>query len=81
MCHEGNATIVTALCPVLLLVQNLNHGISPSLRYFPLVPHQLDHPVKLPEHGRVMVYPEFEKFNGEFVWSLNGIVRVEYESR
>ena len=39
-----------------------------SLRYFPLVPHQLDHPVKLPEHGRVMVYPKFKEFNREFVW-------------
>ena len=69
VCHEGNAAVVTALGPVLLLVQNLYHGISPLLRYFPLVPHQLDHPVKLPEHGRVMVYPEFEEFNREFVWS------------
>ena len=33
------------------------------------MPHQLDHPVKLPEHGRVLVYPEFEEFNREFVWS------------
>ena len=69
MCHEVNAAIVSALGPVLLFVQNLYHGISPSLRYFPLVPHQLDHPVKLPEHGRVMVYLEFEEFNREFVWS------------
>ena len=38
-------------------------GISPSLRYFPLVPHQLDHPAKLPGHGRVMIYPEFDEFN------------------
>ena len=68
MCHEGNATIVTALCPV-LLVQNLYHRISPSLRYFSLVPHQLDHPAKLPEHGRVMVYPDFEDFNRNFVLS------------
>ena len=62
VCHEGNTAIVTALGPVLLFVQNLNHGISPSLRYayFPLVPHPLDHPVKHPEHGRVVVYPEFE---------------------
>ena len=43
VCHEGNAAIVTALEPVLLFVQNLNHGISPSLRYFALVPHPLDH--------------------------------------
>ena len=69
MCHEGNATIVAVLCPVLLLVQNLYHGISPSLRYFSLVPHQLDPPGKLPEHGQVMVYPEFEEFNRKFVWS------------
>ena len=69
MCHEGNAAIVTAFGPVLLFVQNLYHGILPSLRYFPLVPHPLDHPVKLPEHGRVVVYPEFEEFNREFVWS------------
>ena len=69
MCHEGNATIVTALCPVLLLVQNLYRRISLSLRYFSLVPHQLDHPVELPEHDRVMVYPEFEEFDREFVWS------------
>ena len=69
MCHEGNAAIVTTLGPVLLLVQNFYHGISPSLRYFPLVPHQLDHPVKLPEHGRVVVYTEFEEFNREFVLS------------
>ena len=69
MCHEGNAAIVTALGPVLLLAQNIYHGISPLLRYFPLVPHQLDHPVKLSEHGRVVVYPEFEEFNREFVWS------------
>ena len=61
MCHEGNAAMVTALGPV--------HGISPPLRYFPLGPHPLDHPVKLPEHGRVVVYPEFEEFNREFVWS------------
>ena len=67
--HEGNATIVTALCSVLLLVENLYHRISPSLRYFSLVLHQLDHPVELLEHGRVMVYPEFEEFNREFVWS------------
>ena len=67
VCHEEIATIVTALDPVFLLVQNPYHGISPSLRYFPLVPHQLNHPVKLPEHGRVMVYPEFEEFNREFV--------------
>ena len=54
-------------CPS--FVQNLYHGISPSLRYFPLVPHPFDHPVKLPEHGRVVVYHEFEEFNREFVWS------------
>ena len=69
MCHEGNATKVTVLCPVLLLVQNLCRRISSLLRYFSLVPHQLDHPVKLPEHGRVMVYPKFGEFNREFVWS------------
>ena len=69
VCHEGNATIVTALRPVLLLVQNLDHRISPSLRYFSLVPHQLDQPLKLPEHGRVVVYPDFEDFNRDFVWS------------
>ena len=69
VCHEGNTTIVTALCPVLFLVENFYHRISPSLRYFSLVPHQLDHPVELPEHGRVMVYPEFEEFNREFVGS------------
>ena len=68
-CHEGNAAIVTALSPVLFLVQNLYHGISPSLRYFPLVPHQLHYQVKLPEHGRVMAYLEFEEFNREIVWS------------
>ena len=48
---------------------NLYHGISPSLRYFPLVPHQLHHPVKHPEHGRVVVYPGFKEFNRELVWS------------
>ena len=25
--------------------------------------HQLDPPVELPEHGRVVVFPEFEEFN------------------
>ena len=69
MCHEGNAAIVTALGPVLIFVQNPYHGISLSLRYFPLMPHPLDHPVKLLEHGRVVVYPEFEESNREFVWS------------
>ena len=69
MCHEGDAAIVTALEPVLLFVQNLDHGISPSLRYLALVPHPLDHSVKHPEYGRVVVYPEFEEFNREFVWS------------
>ena len=69
MCHQGNAAIVTGLGPVLLFVQNFNHGISPSLRYFPLVPHPPDNPIKHPEHGRVVVYPEFEEFNREFVWS------------
>ena len=54
VCHESDAAIVPALGPV-LFVQNLYHGISSSLRYFPLVPHQLDHPVELPKHGRVMV--------------------------
>ena len=67
MCHEGDAAIVTALEPV-LFVQNLDHGISPSLRYLALVPHPLDHSVKHPEYGRVVVYPEFEEFNREFVW-------------
>ena len=57
----------TRSCPC--YCANLYPGISPSLRYFPLVPHQLDHPVKFPEHGRVMVYPEFEEFNREFVRS------------
>ena len=69
VCHERNAAIVTALGPVPFPVQNLYHGISPSLQYFPLVPHPLDHPVKIPEHGRVVVYPEFEEFNRGFVWS------------
>ena len=76
VCHKGNAATVTALGPVLLLVQILYRGISPSLRYFPLVPHQLDHPVKLPEHGWVKVYPEFEEFNREFVWSYCLTFRV-----
>ena len=55
VCCELDAAIVPALGPVLLLVQNVCHGTSPPLRYFPLVPHQLDHAVELPEHDRVMV--------------------------
>ena len=34
-------------------------------RYPPLVPHQLDHPMKLPEYGRVMVQSEFKEFRWE----------------
>ena len=62
VCYERDAAIVPALGPVLFM-QNVYHGISPPLRYFPLVPHQLDHPVDLLEHGRVVVQPEFEEFD------------------
>ena len=34
-------------------------------RYPPLMPHQFDHPVKLPEYGRVMVQSEFKEFHWE----------------
>ena len=54
--------IFPALEPV-LFVQNFYHGISPALRYLPLVPHQLDHPVKLPGNGLDIVQLEFSLFS------------------
>ena len=58
-------------------VQNIHRDISPPLWYFPLVRYQLDHPVELPEHGRVMVQPKYEEFDWEFIiWSHR--LRVRY---
>ena len=67
VCYESDAAIVLTLGPVIFM-QNAYHGISPPLRYLLLIPHQLDHPVKPPEHDRVMVQPEFEEFYREFIW-------------
>ena len=58
---EWDAATVTALDLVPLFVQNLYHGMSLSLWYFPLVPHQLDRPAKLPAklrsgHGSFWVW-------------------------
>ena len=50
-------------------MQKVYHGILPPLRYFPLVSYQLDHPVERPERGWVMISPEVEEFNREFIWS------------
>ena len=52
-----------------LFAQKFYDGISPPPRYLPLVLHQLDHPVELSEHGRVVVQSEFEEFDLEFIWS------------
>ena len=60
-------------------VQNVYYDISPQLRYLPLVPHQRDHPLELTKHGRVMVQPEFEEFDWEFIWSHR--LRVRYRSQ
>ena len=39
VCHERDASIVTALRPVLLLVQNNNRGIFPLMRYTSTPPY------------------------------------------
>ena len=66
VCYDLDAAIVPALGPV-LFVQNVYHGISPPPQHFPLVQHQLDRPLEYPEHGRVVVQPEFEEFNRVFI--------------
>ena len=47
--YKTDITVVLALDPVLFLGQDVYHGIS--LPSFPLVPHQIDNAVELPEHG------------------------------
>ena len=61
MSYARDTAIFPALEPV-LFVQNFYHGISPALRYLPLVPHQLDHPVKLPWNGLEIVQLELLLF-------------------
>ena len=39
-----------------------------AMWYLPLVPHQLDYPVEFPEHSSVMLQPEFDEFDWEFMW-------------
>ena len=47
--HEGDATIISTLSPIFLLVKHLNRFIFPLLRYATLPPHSEDDIVDVSE--------------------------------
>ena len=69
MCSERDAPVVSALCPVLLLVQDLNDRVTSPLGQFSFTPDPDDDLMELPEDCRVMVSHEFEEFHLEFIQS------------
>ena len=67
MRHERDVTIVSTLCPVLLLVQHLNRGVPPLLRNLSPVPYELSDTVELPKNGAIFVEPELEQLRWKAV--------------
>ena len=63
----ADATIVSALCPVLLLVQHLNRGVLPQLGNLSSVPYDLGDTVELPKNGAIFVEPELEQLRWKAV--------------
>ena len=63
----ADATIVSALCPVLLLVQHLNRGVFPQLGNFTSVPYGLGDTAELPKNGAVFVKLELEQLRWKAV--------------
>ena len=55
MCHERDATIITTLRPVLLLVQQYDRGIFPLVRYTPTPPYGDNNGVELLQYMAVTI--------------------------
>ena len=74
--YQRDASVVAALCPILLFMEYRDDGIFPLLRHLPPPPNTNDHIEQSPVQGGITFEAHLEQLNGDSVWSERGFVFV-----
>lgn len=77
MCHERDTTLITALHPVLLVVQDVGHSVTSPLMYLFFPPYLGNGLTTLPEDSRVMMQPKFSSATGSSSGHTSSVLAID----